>query len=318
MQRPTIDQATKQSIKQYLGIDIDSELFNPTVDFAFKRIFTADEVRSKIALLDFLNSIMEFEGEDRIEDITVINPDIPVDIQTRKKSIFDIRARYNNGQQAIIEMQINNNYDFTKRSQFIISKAYASQDIAGLDYNALKKCYLVCITNFILFADKQELVSDYRYRDRQGADLTDDQTIVYMELPKVNIDKPITEMSNIEMWAIFFRYVTDTSKREILNSIIGKNGGIDMATKVLSEISKSEQERIQYECEMLWELDKNTRANYLTERARLEGKMEGKMEGIEEKSYSIAKNLLTIGLPIDQISKVVGLPIQDIQSLTTQ
>ncbi len=306
MQRPTIDQATKQSIKQYLGIDIDSELFNPTVDFAFKRIFTADEVRSKIALLDFLNSIMEFEGEDRIEDITVINPDIPVDIQTRKKSIFDIRARYNNGQQAIIEMQINNNYDFTKRSQFIISKAYASQDIAGLDYNALKKCYLVCITNFILFADKQELVSDYRYRDRRGTDLTDDQTIVYMELPKIDtsLNKPITEMSNIEMWAIFFRYVTDTSKREILNSIIGKNGGIDMATKVLSEISKSEQERIQYECEMLWELDKNSRESYLAARAKMDEK------------YSVAKNLLSIGLPIDQISKAVGLPIQDIQSLT--
>ncbi len=83
-----------------------------------------------------------------------------------------------------------------------------------------------------------------------------------------------------------------------------------MATKVLSEISKSEQERIQYECEMLWELDKNTRANYLTERARL--------EGMEEKSYSIAKNLLTIGLPIDQISKAVGLPVQDIQSLSAE
>jgi len=107
LSRRILNRETKESIRQHFGIDIDSELFSPIVDYAFKRIFSADEVRSKIALIDFLNSVLEFEETQQIADLTVINPEIPVDVATSKKAVFDIRVKFNDGEQAIVEMQLS-------------------------------------------------------------------------------------------------------------------------------------------------------------------------------------------------------------------
>jgi predicted transposase/invertase (TIGR01784 family) len=304
-----LDERTKASIRQYFDIDPDSEIFSPLIDYVFKRIFTADEKRSKIALIHFLNSILE--GTNIIVDLTVINPQIPVDVKKRKKSIFDIRIRFNDGEQAIVEMQLNKSYDFKKRSQFIIFKSYTSQPIAGSNYNALKKCYLICITNFDLLDNKPEFVNDYRFRDKAGNDLSDDETIIFMELPKIDklLEKPVGEMTDAEMWAIFFRYVTDKSKRDILNKIIDREEGIKMAVNVLDEISRSEEERIQYENELIFDLDVRSNLDWAKREAKREGKLERNLE--------IAKKLLIRGLPIEQISEDIGLSIEEIQKLKT-
>jgi predicted transposase/invertase (TIGR01784 family) len=296
-----MNEATKESIKQHFGIDVDNELLSPIVDYAFKRIFTADEERSKVALIDFINSVLEFKESEQIMELTVVNANPPVDVLNQKKSIFDIRAKFNNGEQAIIEMQISGESDFKKRSQFIISKAYTSQPIAGLDYNALKKCYLICLTNFVLFKDKTEFVNDYMYRDKAGNNLSDDTTIMFIELPKIDriLDKPVSEMTNLEMWTIFFRYVTDKSKRKMLNQIINRKDGIKMATSVLNEISRDEQERAQYESELIYAMDVQSGMN----RSRREGLEEGKLtERIE-----IAKKMLNRGVSVNIIVEDTGL-----------
>ena len=300
-----INQATKQSIKEFLGIDVDSELLNPIHDYVFKRLFTADEKRSKLALMDLLNSILELESENPIEDLTVVNPEIPVDTLESKKSRFDIRVKFKNGEQAIVEMQLSDKGDFKKRSQYIISKAYSSQEIAGRNYKALKKCYLICITNFAVLKSKTEFVNDYRYRDREGNDLTADETIIFLELPKIEkiINKPIEKMTNLEMWTLFFRYVTDESKREILNSIISRKDGINMAAMILYEISGDEQERIRYENALIAELDHNSDIYAAEER------------GEYNKSFQIAKNALLKGSTIEFVSEITGLAIEEIKQV---
>ena len=42
----TLDEATKQAIKQTWNIDVDGEIMSPLVDYVFKRIFTADDANS--------------------------------------------------------------------------------------------------------------------------------------------------------------------------------------------------------------------------------------------------------------------------------
>jgi len=119
-------------------------------------------------------------------DLVVINPGIPVDVEKRKKSIFDIRVKFNGGKQSIVEMQLSGEKSFKKRAQFVISKAYSSQDISGEKYSALKKCYLICILNFKLLDELAGLVTDYMFRDKDGRELTDDETILFIQLPKVD------------------------------------------------------------------------------------------------------------------------------------
>jgi predicted transposase/invertase (TIGR01784 family) len=180
IKNPRINEQTKLLIKQAFGIDVGTELLSPISDYIFKRIFTADEIRSKVALIKFINSVIEYDNDDPIIDLTIINPEIPVDIEKQKKSIFDIRAKCRSDREIIIEMQKNSTPAFAKRSQHIISKAYASQEISGMDFTELKKCYLICVTNFNMITTATEYMKDDRYRDRQGNDLSDDETIIFI------------------------------------------------------------------------------------------------------------------------------------------
>jgi len=286
-----LNETTKQDIKEKLNIDADSELLSPTVDYVFKRIFTADEKYSKAALIDFINSLLEYQNDDKIVDLTIVNPQIPVDKGTQKKSIFDIRAKYNNGRQAVIEMQKELTPDFRKRSQHIISKAYASQEISGMDYSVLEKCYLICITDFNIITDTVKYIDDYRYRDRQGKDLSDAQTIIFLDLSNIAsvLTKNVDEMTSVEMWVIFFKYVTDNSKKEILNKILEREAGIKMAKNILNAVSKDEEARAYYESELIFELDQRGRMN----QAMRQGKEEGKIE--------VALNLIKMGFPDNQV-----------------
>ena len=204
-----------------------------------------------------LNSLLELEGAGKIVDCIVINPEIPVENKRSKKAIFDIRVKFRNGEQGIIEMQLSGSRSFRKRAQFIISKAYSSQEIAGDDYKSLKRCYLICIVNFVLIEKSSGLVTDYRFRDKDRRDLTDDETILFIQLPESDkvLDKPMDALTPQEMWAIFFRNISDKNMRDKLQAITDRKEGIRMAVDVLCEISQDEKTRIQYENELLAELD---------------------------------------------------------------
>jgi hypothetical protein len=56
----------------------------------------------------------------------------------------------------------------------------------------------------------------------------------------------------------------------------------------------------------------------LIDRVKEEGKEEGKVEGKYEKSINIAKNLLKMNIPIEQVAQATELPIEEIQKLITE
>lgn len=64
------------------------ELLNPLNDFVFKYILGTDA--SKIALLDFINAVLQ--GEPEIQDVQLLNPFNPKEYESEKSSILDIKA----------------------------------------------------------------------------------------------------------------------------------------------------------------------------------------------------------------------------------
>jgi predicted transposase/invertase (TIGR01784 family) len=270
-------------------------------------MFTSDNEYSKIALLDFVNSVMEFEGENLIEELQIINPEIPSSNNMYKKSIFDIRAKTKNGEQIIIEMQLAKHVGFEQRSQYAISKAYASQEIAGRNYNSLKKCYLLSLVNFNL-TDSKEFINDYRFRNKEGKDLCEGETIIFIELSKLDkiIEKDISEMSNIEMWVVFLKYAPDRNKKEIINRILEKKEEINMVTTILNEISQSEKERAVYENELMAEMD------YVTD---MEDALQRGMEKGMRKGIELIKNMKANGMDIDSIIKYSGLSKEEVYKI---
>ena len=92
-EKSSIDPNTREEIKRFTDIDVYGRLMDVRADYVFKRIFTADEKTSLLALMDFINSVLEFEDSRKIVELAVVNPQIPVDRAVQKKSIFDIRAK---------------------------------------------------------------------------------------------------------------------------------------------------------------------------------------------------------------------------------
>ena len=51
------------------------------------------------------------------------------------------------------------------------------------------------------------------------------------------------------------------------------------------------------------------------EKGRAEGKEEGRAEGMSQRSQEIARNLLSLGLPVNQITQATGLTEEEIELL---
>jgi predicted transposase/invertase (TIGR01784 family) len=287
--------------KASIHIDTNSDLLDPRYDYVAKRILTAENPMSKQALINLVNSSIKLVGGGVVVDLTVINTELPVDNIHFKKTRFDIRVRFQNGEQGIIEIEWAKKDNFKKRSQFIISKAYSDQDINGKTYNDLKRCYLICIIDYTLFEGDDEYFRDGMFRDAKGNPITNDQIIIFLELSKIGklLEKPVAELSDIECWLLFFKYAADKSKRDMLNEIIKKEEGIHMAAQTLLTVSKEERERALEFSKLLYELDQRSEM----ESAILQGKRE------------VAKNFKRDGFPFDIISKNTGVPLEEIAAL---
>lgn len=319
--RILLSDAEKALILQEFGIDVNSDLLDPRLDFVAKRIFTADSMESKTALISFLNAMICLSGKGRITDLTVINTEVPVDDIKYKKSIFDIRAKFSTGEQAIIEVEFRNRGNFKKRGQFLISKAYSSQSLSGKTYADLKKCCFIGILGFTLFPDSEDYYHNYMYRNIHGVPLTDDHNIIFVELTKIAglLKKPVEELTDAECWALFFRYAADKNNRDVINKILEKKEGIRMAGQILEAISQDEMERMIQDARLIHEVDQRSDR----EEARREGWQAGRQEGIQtgkqvgwqEGVIQIAKNLKASGLPLELISQNTGISIEELAAL---
>jgi hypothetical protein len=180
---------------------------------------------------------MEFENDEKIIDVLnvkVRSEKIPTDKVPHEKFIFDIRAKYRTGIQAIIKIQEDNTIWSKKRAQYDLSKLYANLS-ASENTCIPEKCYLICITDSGQSGESEEFIKDFRYRDKYGNALADDEIIIIIELDKMEsvLKKDVTEMTSAEKWAIFFKYAESEDKRDIIEKISETEDGIKTAQDIL-------------------------------------------------------------------------------------
>ncbi|MBR8828069.1 MAG: Rpn family recombination-promoting nuclease/putative transposase, partial [Gomphosphaeria aponina SAG 52.96 = DSM 107014] len=92
---------------------------SPKTDFAFKRIFGAEE--SKAILISFLNSII-YAGRPVIQDLEILDPYNGRMLPGLKDSYLDVKAVLDNKSRVIIEMQVINKGSFEKRVVYNLAK----------------------------------------------------------------------------------------------------------------------------------------------------------------------------------------------------
>ena len=134
---------------------IIAKLLDPKNDYVFKRIFghTGNEEITK----GLLQSIIP----DKIDKIELdSNPMTEKDLLDDKVGILDIKAKLNDGNvNCDIEMQVVDQKNIEKRILFYWSKMYVQTLKVGEDYENLKRCIVILITDYDL--EKLKEISEY-------------------------------------------------------------------------------------------------------------------------------------------------------------
>ena len=129
--------------------------------------------------------------------------------------------------------------------------------------------------------------------------------IITVELVKTEpvVDKPVEEMTNAELWAVFFQYLTDEEKRGKIIEIINREEGIAMAVETLVTIT---QDEIEYE-----RMSNLIKSQLDYQSGMVGARREGRAEGILE----IARKMKAAGRLSSEIAEFTGLTIEQINEL---
>jgi predicted transposase/invertase (TIGR01784 family) len=177
---------------------------NPKTDYAFKKIFGSSE--SKDILISFLNAMI-YDGNPTIEDLEIINPNLPPKITGLKDTYLDVKARLADGTLVIIEMQVLNVESFGKRVLYNAAKTYASQLQKGQGYRMLKPVIALTLTDFEMFENSDRLISRFIYKEETtNLKYTDNNMeLVFIELPKFT--KELSQLETLaDKWIYFMKY----------------------------------------------------------------------------------------------------------------
>jgi predicted transposase/invertase (TIGR01784 family) len=305
---------------------------NPFTDIGFKRIF-GQEV-SKPLLLDFLNNLLK--GERTITDLTFLDKEQPADYCDDRSLIYDIFCLTDTGEKIIVEMQNKEQPHFADRCLYYYSQAVSRQGERGADWNyQIDAVYLVAFVNFHMEGLADNFRTDVVLMNKQrGVIFSDKERFIFLQLP-------VFRKEAEECRDDFERWIYVLKNMEILDRMPW--AAKDSVFRKLAEIGEvsnmTKDERIEYDAALRHYRDTlnvmrgaedkgrqqgltEGRQQGLTEgrqQGLTEGRQQGLTEGMEKGRYmekiQMAKNLLSIGLPTDQIVKVTGLSLQDIERL---
>jgi hypothetical protein len=244
-------------------------------DNVFKAVFTKETPMSRGALSGLLSAVI---GRDLTVTAIIAN-EPPVDSTRERQIRFDINCKFGDGELANVEMTIDPDNFEPVRLEYHAGKLFTGQDIRGVDktFDDLRPAYQIAfLVNKAFFADS-ELVHQFEYYDPQRrVTLGGRSRIITFEFTKLEsiVEKPVPAMSIQEKWSVYFRYLTDKTKRQKINEIVKHEEGIDMASEVLLTISQDERERARLMSEYKYEVDTQSKVI----QAQRVGKKEGQTE----------------------------------------
>jgi predicted transposase/invertase (TIGR01784 family) len=296
------------------------DLLPPSDDRVFKLILTSPE--GKPALIDLISSTIKRP----VIDVVVRNNELPASDSEEKAERLDINCRIDDGTQIDIEMQASHieeisggHRNLKGKSIYYLCDLHSSQPAKGIiRYNDLVQTYQVTFCSYTVFSELSGYINSFSMRhDTTNLLLSDAIHVIYIELSKLNeiLKKTVNEMTDLEKWAVFFRYANIPEYRETVNKVIESKEALQMAGTLLLGVSQSEHERAIFRSRRMFQSDLNSNLATAEARGEARGETRGEARGKTEKALDVAKNALKMNLPIDDIAKLTGLATKEIEGL---
>lgn len=273
-------------------------------DPVFKAVFTKDTSSSRGALSKLISALI-----GRIVEVEVIIAnEPPIDDLRQRYLRFDVACKTEKGELVNVEMAFNPIASEPVRLEYHVSRLFAGQDLHGKDkkYNDLKETYQIAILANEKFYNDESFIHNFIYSDLENRISLGGRTkIITVELVKTEsaVGKPVEEMTNAELWAVFFQYLTDPEKRNKIIEIINQEEGIAMAVDTLINITKDEIEFARMTTLIKSELDWRS------------GMADAENKGRNEANLENARKMKTMGFLTEQIQAVTDLSAETIAQL---
>lgn len=285
---------------------------DPKADLTFKKIFG----EHKDLLISLLNALLPLADDEQIESVEYLSPELVPETYVGKNSIVNVRCRDVKGRQFIVEMQMLWTEAFKQRVLFNASKAFVRQLDKKRKYELQQPVYSLNLVNETFMKDyPDEFIHNYSVvHELHSDEIIEGLHFTFVELSKFQAPS-LKEKKMAVLWLRFLTEIDEQTKQapqELLD-----NPETRKALKAVEESAMTQNELLAYEdfwdklgAERLLFVDSN-RIN--REEGRTEGRAEGRAEGIIEGCAKVAKNLLNLGMALDEVAKVTGLDIETIE-----
>ncbi len=306
-----------------------------TSDLAFKAVFGREREECKLPLISLLNAILRESTrrsggsyDDPITELEYVNPFNLQEHAGDKLSCMDIVVRMKSGERIDIEMQVRKQDFLPKRSLYYGARQLTDTLNEGEAFDQLKKCVVISIMVEPLFETAEQFHHIYRLLEiERKTELTDTLELQYIELAKLDLNKPVEEMTEIERWGAYLRSAGEPGYSQLIGQLKGTDGGIEMAETVRIKVSEDERLRTEammedkFQRTILSEIHEARRKGLEMgleegrekgreegrEKGREEGREEGREKGREEGLLAAAENMLKEGIPVEIVQKVTGI-----------
>ena len=293
-------------------------------DFAFKKVFGSEG--SKDLLISFLNSVIEFDQQQTITDLTIVDPySIPL-LKGMKDTFVDVKAELSDNTKVIIEMQVLNHEGFEKRVLYNAAKNYSLQLKKGDPYHLLNPVIALTITDFILFKNTDELINNFKLLEKNHfIQYSDDIELIFIELPKFH--KTEAELSSIQDKWLYF--IKNAGNLDYIPKNLDQE--LEKAFNIANEANLSEEElELQHKKKDFIYIQKSS-IEFATKTGIEQGLEKGLQQGLEQgleqglqqgleqgewnKTLNIIQNANRMGLPMQAIIELTGLDEEKISAL---
>jgi len=303
-----------------------------TNDYAFKRLLGSEE--NKPLLQDFLECILDLTPQQVI-GLEFMDKELTKEEFSDKTGILDVKLKLIDGTIIDIEIQASWNASFVKRTLFYWAKMYTADFKAGESYDKLHRCIAI---NIIAdgFRLNDAIHSEYLLQEKTAHTvLTDVLEVHFLDLQAAKTAKEKGKATGKQGQLInWLRFIGATDRKERA-MIATMSPVLQMLNEKIDVLTLSPTERKLYESRMKLKSDittiSETQFSAGVERGKSLGLAEGKSLGLAEgkslglaegevrgsrqKALETARNLLVIGLSVENIAKATGLTVQEVETL---
>ena len=293
-----------------------TKFLDPRNDIVFKDLFGT--TKNEDIVVDFINDIMEYEGDDKIKGVHLLQTVQDPTIAAQKRSNVDVLCERNNGKKIIVEMQIRSQKSYKKSAQHYLATSFAEQlseresrraETYHEVYNQLMPVVFIAVVDHVLFKGKEDHISRHIILDKKTKENDlEEFSFAFVELPKFK--KKIHELEGVlDRWCYFMKHAEETREDEV-DDIVGQYPHIKRAYEAVNKFSWTPEQLAAYEEEEQRIIDNVDADETLLEQGRAEGEAKGEAE--------MVCNMHQDGMPVSKIAQYAELSAQEVERILSE